>query len=402
MKIINIVDFFHPNAGYENNILPKYLVKRGHKVIIITAKIDKVPEEYITFFGKDNIDKEDEDFYKKTGVEIIRVPVKCFISGRAWFTNEIFKTIECINPDLLFLCGNDTLFSMQYLLRYRKKRIPLLLDSHMLEMASKNPFNKLFRLVYKKIFTPIIIKNKLQVIRVQDDTYVERCLGIPLNQAPFISFGSDTLIFHPDNNMREKFRLENKIEKHDFVIVYAGKLDEEKGGKMLAEAFLEKFDTNRRVVLLVVGNTKGKYGEEIENIFKKSENRVIRFPTQKYADLAQFFQASDLAIYPKQCSLTFYDAQACGLPVVSEDNNININRLKFGNGFNFKANSIQDFREKIALCANMDEVKYNEMKENAYNFIKNNYDYENIVDKYLEIMKSEYNRQKAWLNIKDE
>lgn len=393
MKIVNLVDFFHPNAGYENNILPKYLVKSGHEVVIITSQLDKVPDGYTVFFGKDNIDKEDKAFYKRTGITVIRVPTRCFISGRAWFTDEIFKSIDEVKPDLLFICGNDTLFSMQYLLRYRKKGIPLLLDSHMLEMASKNPLNKLFRIFYKKIFTPIIIKNKLQVIRVQDDTYVERCLGIPLSQAPFISFGSDTMVFHPDSNVYRNFRLENCIDENDFVVVYAGKIDEEKGGKMLAQAFEEKFDTDRNIVLLVVGNTNGEYGAEVEKIFKKSQNRIIRFPTQKYINLAQFFQTSDLSIFPKQCSLSFYDAQACGLPVVSEDNNINVDRLQYKNGANFKAEDIQDFREKITSYANMDKKRYKQIKENAYNFIRDNYDYKNIVKKYLKIITKEHERQ---------
>jgi glycosyltransferase involved in cell wall biosynthesis len=398
MKIVEVVDFFHPNAGYQNNILPKYIAKSGHEYFIITSQLEKVPNTYTAFFGKDNIEKEDEDFYKKTGVKIIRVPIRRFISGRALFTDEIFKTVDKLKPDLLFLCGNDTLFSMQYLLRYQKKGIPLLLDSHMLEMASKNTFNKLFRAFYKKIFAPIIIENKLQVILVQDDPYVEKCLGIPLNQAPFISFGSDTMTFQPNIDVREKFRIENSIDENDFVVVYTGKLDEEKGGKMLARAFEEKFNLDRPIVLLVVGNSSGEYGAEVEEIFKKSQNRVIRFPTQKYSDLGKFYQASDLSVFPRQCSLSFYDAQACGLPVVSEDNNINVDRLQFENGANFKSGDIRDFREKIIFFGKMDKKQHEKEKQNSYNFIKANYDYENIAMKFMDIMTNEYERQRKILN----
>jgi hypothetical protein len=103
MKIVNVVDFFHPNAGYENNILPKYLVKNGHQAVIITAQLDKVPEGFTSFFGKDNINEDDQSFCSKTGIEIIRVPVKCFISGRAWFTDEIFKTVEAVSPLIILM-----------------------------------------------------------------------------------------------------------------------------------------------------------------------------------------------------------------------------------------------------------------------------------------------------------
>jgi glycosyltransferase involved in cell wall biosynthesis len=284
---------------------------------------------------------------------------------------------------------------MQFLLKNRKKCNPLILDSHMLEIASKNPFNKLFRHFYKKIFTPIIIKNKLQVIRVQDDAYVERCLGIPLNQAPFISFGSDTMLFHPDDTVRKNFRDKNGINENDFVIVYAGKLDAEKGGKLLAHSFEAKFDTDKNVVFLVVGNTNGEYGDEVEKIFKKAENRIIRFPTQRYTDLAQFYQASDLAVFFKQCSLSFYDVQACAVPVVLEDNSINIDRCSYENGLTFKSGDIDDFRDKILKLIEMGNDEYQKIRQNAYSFVKENYDYEDIVKKYIAIFEKEYSRYHA-------
>jgi len=55
MKIVHIEDFFHPDAGYQVNVLAKYLKKFGHEVIVITAEMDKIPEYLTRFFGRDNI-----------------------------------------------------------------------------------------------------------------------------------------------------------------------------------------------------------------------------------------------------------------------------------------------------------------------------------------------------------
>jgi len=61
--------------------------------------------------------------------------------------------------------------------------------------------------------------------------------------------------------------------------------------------------------VLVVGNSPdSEYGNLVEDTFRRSENRVIRFPTQKYTELPRFYQVADLAVFPKQCSLSFYDA----------------------------------------------------------------------------------------------
>lgn len=387
MRIVHIEDFFHPNAGYQINILPKYMVKKGMDNYIITSMIDKVPSNLTSFFGRENIEEFDKEYEKMTGVKIIRVPVKGFLSNRAVFGKELDKVVAQLQPDIVYVHGNDTLVGMKYIWEQNKHKFALISDSHMLEMASANRFSKLFRKFYKTFITPRIIKNRLTVIRTQNDPYVEKCLGIPLDQAPWISYGSDTLLFHPDRDEKKQFRIENNIPEDAFIIIYAGKLDESKGGLFLAETLQKKFETGRNVVFIVVGNTSGEYGRKVEKIFSISENKILRFPTQRYVDLAHFYKGSDLALFPRQCSLSFYDVQACGLPVISEDNNINIARCSHDNGFNFKQGKADDFRNKIQLCIDMDDNCFRKIQNNAFAFIKSEYDYSDKADEYMKEIK---------------
>lgn len=383
MRVVHIEDFFHPNAGYQINILPKYMVKRGIETYILTSEIDLVPETLTSFFGKQNIEKFDKDFEDKTGVKIIRVPVKRFISNRAVFTKEINKKIRDLKPDVLYVHGNDTLIGITSILRSNRLNCALITDSHMLEMASTNKFNKLFRFFYRHVVAPKIIKNDITVIRTQNDDYVEKHLGIPLTQSPWISYGSDTLLFHPDKDVRNKFREKYEIGENDFVVLYAGKLDESKGGLFLANSIEKKFKADKRIIFLIIGNTSGDYGEKIEDAFQNSENRVLRFPTQKYINLAGFYQAADIAVYPKQCSLSFYDVQACGLPVLLEENNINVDRCHHNNGLLFNSNDEDDFREKLSRFLNMGKSQIEEMKKCSYEYISNHYNYSDKADEYI-------------------
>ncbi len=389
MRIVHIEDFFHPDAGYQINILPKYQVKQGHEVSIITSEIEKVPEGLTNFFGKDNIDKRDKEYTEKTGVKIYRLPIYKFLSGRAIFKLGLGKFVDTLNPDILYVHGNDTAVGILYSLKAKKLSYPIIFDSHMLDMASKNKFNKLFRFLYKNIITPIIKKEKLVVIRTQDDDYVEKCLGIPLLQAPWISVGSDTMQFSSNKRKKTQWREAYNISDNEFTVVYTGKLDLSKGGKFLAEGFKEKFNLSngKEVVLVVVGNsTTDDYGKEMDAIFESSENRILRFPTQKYMDLAKFYQLGDLSVFPRQCSLSFYDAQACGLPVVSEDNNINVERLRYNNGYNFVEGDLLDFRKKVIDFAEMAPEKYDEVAKNAVSYVQKNYNYEEIAMKYTDIL----------------
>lgn len=382
MRIVQIEDFFHPDTGYQLNVLSKYLVTFGHEVTIITAEIKHIPDTLTDFFCNENLAERDRAYEAANGVKIIRLPLLAFISGRAIFTRKIFQTIKACEPDILFVHGNDTLTGMRCLWNRKTLHCPLIMDSHMLAMAAQNRFSKCFRFFYRVFLTPIIVKNHMIVIRTQNDAYVKECLGIPLEQAPWISYGSDTLLFHPDTEEKRAFRRKNNITEDDFVVIYAGKLDESKGGKLLAETFQKKFETKRAVVLIVVGNIVGDYGKEVEAIFNASENRILRYPTQKYCDLAQFYQAADLAVFAKQCSLSFYDAQACGLPVISEDNNINLERCSHGGGWNFKAGDRADFRQKIEYAANMDRDAYQSVCDCACHYIIEQFDYRDKAREY--------------------
>lgn len=396
MKIIYIDDFFHPDAGYQDNMLSKYWSGFGNEVILITSEIEKIPSALTVFFDCTDIEEKDSLFEKKYHVKIIRVPIISYKSGRSIYTREIFALIKKLNPDIVFVNGNDSLIGMQLTFRYRFRResYALVLDSHMLEMASENPFRKLYRFIYRRFFTPIIIDKNIPVVRTQDDDYVEKCLGIPLNRCPFISFGTDTLLFHPDNKKKEQFREENNIPQSDFVVLYAGKLSKNKGMDILAEATKCEITKKRNITFIIIGNTSGDYGEYVEKELREARNRVIRFSTQKYCDLCTFYQAADIAVYPKECSLSFYDVQACGLPVIFENNNINIDRSAYDNAAVFCAGNVVDFVSKIRMFSEMTDDELQTYSNNAISFVMSNYKYEDKAREYLTLFQQKLDEGK--------
>lgn len=400
MRIVQVEDFFHPTAGYQVNILSKYFVNRGHEVFIVTAEMDIIPDELTSFFGKDNIDYKDREYEALSGAKIIRVKGKKYVSGRVIYERNIFEVVNSLNPDVLYVHGNDTMISIQYIWNVKKLNFPIITDSHMLSMASKNKFAKYFHMFYRFVITPIIKKNRITVIRTQDDDFVEKELGIPLEQCPWISYGSDTLLFHPDNVKKREMRKLYGIQDDDFVAIFTGKLVESKGAMLLAETFKKKFNAQKNVVLVAVGNASGDYGQRVEAVFDESENTIIRIPTQNYSELNKFYQMSDLAVFAKQCSLSFYDVQACGLPVVSENNSINIARCSHSNGKCFEADNAEDFRKCIEMFVNLSPQEYEEYKDNSLDFILTEYDYSKKADEYLEYILQAYNNYQLEKGVK--
>src|SRR5690606_25389499 len=84
---------------------------------------------------------------------------------------------------------------------------------------------------------------------------------------------------------------------------------------------------SKTLKILIIGTAPtDEDGKEVEHILSNSSNEILRLPTQTYANLSKFYQMADIAVYPKQCSMSYYEAQSSGLPVVLEDNEINIER----------------------------------------------------------------------------
>lgn len=391
MKIVYVDETFNPAYGYQSNPLAKFQQKQGNEVTIVTVSRDQLHPVYRAFGDTgETLEHDDEVYQSSTDVKILRVPTKGYFKNRALISGDIFKIVREQRPDVVFVHCAETLTAMRFLMH--RKEWPMMLDSHMLSMASKSKFVVVFEAFYRAVFRRIIEKNGYYVVRTQDDDYVNTHLGIKKELTPFISFGTDTILFHPSDEARKQFRDENGIKDTDFVVIYTGKLTEAKGGKFLAETFKEKF--NVPVTLVCVGTPPDNdYGREVKKILEESENRVIMFPTQKYMELAPFYQMADLSIFPKQCSMSFYDAQACGIPVVSEDNNVNRDRCSHQNGANFEPGNVEDFREKIMQFALMDKGEWKHYSKNARILIETGYDYAEIAKQYTEYLRKSIDRQ---------
>lgn len=386
MRFVHVEDFIHPEAGYQVNMLSKLQVEQGHEVFIVTAEMDRIPDYLTVFFGKENIKEKDDAFYQKTGAKIIRVPIRVYYSGRAVFYSDVFNVVKDLKPDVALIHGEDTLTGMQFIWKAKQLSFPLVLDCHMLEMASKNRLARQFRWFFRNFVTPYILKYNIPLLRVTDSDFVQKYYGIPLNKTELCPLGTDVRYFQPDSESRKLFRQRYQIGEDDFVILYAGKLDSGKGGKLLAAAIKERFRTNKTITILVIGNSVGNYGQEVDEVFAQSENRILRFPTQTYMNLQPFYQAADLALFAKQCSMSFMEMQACGLPVCFEKNEINSLRAKYNNAITFEPGDVSDFRSKIEKIINLPQDEFQAMKEGARQYICDNFDFTLIADKISSIM----------------
>ncbi len=395
MNILEIEGCFYPDAGYQINILSKYLKRFGHQVTILTGELDKAPDSQAVFFGRDNIEERDRAFEEAYGVKIVRLPLKAYISGRPILQAPLVPVVRSCRPDVLFVHGCDGAIAMEALWKRKKLGCPLFMDCHMVAEASRNRLAPLFRWFYRTFMTPIIKKEHIYVVSLGETRYAERELGVPKELCPFISFGSDESLFHPDAEVRAAFRREHGIAEDAFVVFYAGKLDEAKNGRLLAELVCRKLETRREVVYVIVGNTVGEYGASVEKRFQESPYRVLRFPTQKYNALPPFCQMANLAVIPGATSLSLFDFNAAGLPVLAPDHPINVERCGHGNGWTFRTGDLRDFQEKLESVLALPDKALREVSDAAVAYIRRDYSYEKKSREYERLILETVSRRQG-------
>lgn len=390
MNIVYVKDLFLPTGGYQVNFLSKWQVIHGHKVTIIAGDDMSywkdsgfIDDEYVN-----HLSEKDHEFEDRFGVKVIRVHSYKKISSRMVLDHEFISIMKQLKPDIVFAHCSDTLTAMRIFRIAGRLSFPVLSDNHMVEQASFNPHANLFNKFCRAFITPKLIKYNIPIITLTEETrsFCKKRYGLENDMLPLIELGTDTTIFHPDKTVKEDFRKRYNIDSCARVFIYTGKIIGTKKVKLLAEAVKEGITDS--FVLIVIGSATNEYGKETIDLFQNGNSKVLFFPTQKMEDLAQFYQASDVAIIPGACSLSFYDEQACGLPVIGE--NIPVMQERVGTdgmrGELYEVDSFQDLRRVIIKYATIDASTLQAQSENAVSFIRQSYDYNVLAKKVEELM----------------
>ena len=139
----------------------------------------------------------------------------------------------------------------------------------------------------------------------------------------------DTELFRPINkNDKRLQKLKDRygIRETDYILVFAGRLSEEKGADIVLKAMME-LPTNVR--LLIVGsliynsNASSPYQEKLHSLAEELGNRVIFTGYVDQNRLPYVYNLADVAVLPsiwdEPAGLTNLEAMACGLPVITTD-----------------------------------------------------------------------------------
>ena len=298
-------------------MLKKALEKQGHEVYVVTANLESFKYEY----------DEEERVLKipgvPTGIYDSRLssiyPVRAVNRIKSW-------NLDVIHSQTEFAIGTFArLFAKQY-------NIPLVHTYHTLyedyiyyitkgyfDRASKKLVEYLSKFYCETTATELIVPTN-KIYRLFKEKYkFEKNINI-------IPTGIEVDRFYAENNDKkiiEELRKSLNLSKKDFIILFVGRIAEEKNIKFLIEAQKKLYKEHDNIKLVIVGDGPDK--ENYEEYAKKIgvDNSVIFTGKAKWEDMPYYYLMSTVftsASKTETQGLTIIEAMASNVvPVCMRD-----------------------------------------------------------------------------------
>ena len=298
-------------------MLKKALEKQGHEVYVVTANLESFKYEY----------DEEEKVLKipgiPTGIYDSRLssiyPVRAVNRIKSW-------NLDVIHSQTEFAIGTFArLFAKQY-------NIPLVHTYHTLyedyiyyitkgyfDRASKKLVEYLSKFYCETTATELIVPTN-KIYRLFKEKYkFEKNINI-------IPTGIEVDRFYIENNdqrQTENLRKSLNISKKDFVVLFVGRIAEEKNIEFLIDAEKNLVKEHDNIKLVIVGDGPDKEKYEAHSKKLGLENKVIFTGKAKWEDMPYYYQMATVfatASKTETQGLTIIEAMASSVvPVCMKD-----------------------------------------------------------------------------------
>ncbi len=327
LKIALIVKWYSEKVGYAPNCLSRAFLEQGHEVHVFTTKYQtyfshpNYKEIYQKYLGP-NILKEGE--YNENGVIIHRLPSWRF--GNIIWINSIWRTLKKVNPDVVQSFDINEPHTVKLALFARFFKYKLFTANHFIIISfrllggwKKLDFKKRWYIRLMFWLPGFIIKQvskKCYAVTKDAKALAIKFFGFKAKQVEVSTLGVDTNLYYPLNEntqvRRKEIRTRLGFQEDELVCVFSGKITQEKNPLVLADAIEKLRNQGKKCSALFIGS-----GELKEELKKRDFCTVLDFvPSQELAD---YYRASDIAVWPRSVTTSILDAAACGLPVVVSD-----------------------------------------------------------------------------------
>lgn len=300
--------------NYQDNLLPKYQVKNGHDVTMITSKWIWSEEGKKVYFDKTN-------YYNEDGVKMIRLEMK----GKANFDKKIksfynlYETVESTDPDILFIHG-VSFKDNTVLARFLKKHASVIAyaDNHVdysnsaTNWLSENILHKVIWKYYAQKLVPYV-KYFYGVLPARV-VFLRDVYRIPKEKCKLLIMGADDELVEKSiiDKARDTVRKQYGIKEDDFLIITGGKIDQWKPQTLLLMKAINQIDNNR-LKLIVFGSLADELKVEFNNLLSERVTYIGWIESRKSYDL---FSSANLVVFPGRHSVFWEQVAGQGIPMI--------------------------------------------------------------------------------------
>jgi glycosyltransferase involved in cell wall biosynthesis len=403
-KITLITQWFPPEPAYLWKDLASALQDNGHDVTVITSFPNyphgKIYDGYKqTLSSTEYIDR----------LKVVRLPVypnhspsiiKRGFSYLSFTFSVIFIGIFKIGKPDIILCYSPPLTTgVAAALLAKFKKVPFILNVQDMwpdTLISSGMIKKGFLTNTISIVANWLYKNAKAVV-VLSDGFNEHLvtLGVPPRKVHTISNWSSDINDKPNkSNDENKWRKKLYLDKHDFIVMFAGNIGPAQALDSVLEAAEIVKKTNNRIKFVFVGS-----GLALESLKKQVEkntlNNVIFCGRIPYEDMNQLYDIADaLLIHLKKDDLfkvtiphKLLTYLSIGKPIISavtgEVNNI---VDKSSAGFSSPSENPKKLSESILKTANLTQENKDKIKKDSQLYFSRNFTKEILLKKWEAIV----------------
>ncbi|MEW6400636.1 MAG: glycosyltransferase family 4 protein [Chloroflexota bacterium] len=378
MKIVVVTDWFAEKMGYAENFLPKALASLGVEVHVITSNVQPYfsdpfyKEVYEPYIGPGIVEC---GVRQLDGYTLHRLP-----HGRWRGRLRISGLLECIRqikPEIVQTFDTHCLSTYELTLAKPWLGYKLFHESHLhasvfAPMTQGMDIQQRFKwMVYATTLGRIVslMAEKCYPVSIDAADIIVQFFGFQPSKISICSLGVDTDLFKiacdtPLQNARQELRKQLGFTPDEIVCIYTGRLTNDKGPLVLAEAISTLVSQGLPFRGLFVGSGQKPEQEAIEAC-----PGCVTHPFVPVQELARFYQAVDIGVWPKQESTSQLDAAACGLPIIVSDK-VSVHERVDGNGLHYEEGNSDHLAQQIrklsdaAIRARMGEIGAENMRIN--------------------------------------
>lgn len=277
--------------------------KNTNIIFIKSNFLVDILDKSIFFLAKNVLKKKNSHSYR-------------FICKRLHYLNQVSKYLKKYNYDKILLENHPSQYlALKWRNNYKKYLGKCYYHCHN-EFVGTYGCKKIIDKTEKFICVSEYISKFLQnYLELKDDNFAVLRNGI--DEKKF----NITLTDH----QKEELKVKYQIEENDKVLLFTGRIVEEKGVKELITAL--KQVNYKDYKLLIVGaalndlNTKTPYELEVEELVKEMKDKVSFTGFVKYNEIPKLYHLADIAVLPSiwddPAPLTVIESLICGLPIIT-------------------------------------------------------------------------------------